>query len=80
MIEKLKFMGVVMGCLVVVYTVLGITVPFVAQIADVTANDTSVQAFGSTVAALHWLPWFLWIFPGVAGAGAVWWKWRQDDD
>lgn len=80
MIEKVKFTGIVIACLVVVYIVLSITMPFVANIAYETANDTSVAAFWSAQAGLRWAPLFLWIFPGVAGLGLIWWKLRKTND
>lgn len=80
MLEKIKFTGVVLGCLVVVYVLLSITMPFVADIAFETANDTSVAAFESAQAGLRWAPLFLWIFPGVAGVGIIWWRLRKPDE
>ena len=80
MLEKVKFTGFVIACLVVVYVILSITMPFVAEIAYETANDTSVAAFGSAQAGLRWVPLFLWIFPGVAGLGAIWWRLRKSED
>lgn len=80
MLNKIKFVGIVLGCLVVVYVTLSISMPFVADIAYETANDTSVASFGSAQGFLRWVPLFLWIFPGVAGIGAIWWRLRKSDE
>lgn len=80
MLEKVKFTGFVIACLVVVYVILSITMPFVADIAYETANETSVAGFTTAQAGLRWAPLFLWIFPGVAGVGIIWWRLRKSDE
>lgn len=78
--EKIKFVGFVLAALVICYTVIGVTIGFVSDIAFTTANNTSVAAFANAQSFLRWVPILLYVLPAVIGVGLIVWKLRQPEN
>jgi len=65
--SKIKFVGMVLVGMAVVYILLTAFMPFISGMAFDTANNTSVADFPSAQAGLRWTPIILYTVPGVVG-------------
>lgn len=79
MFQKIVYVGGIVAAVIVVMVVITIIMPFIKDMADIVANDTTVGNYAGYNEAGAAMPIWLYAIPVLVGGVSIFLRLRRDD-